>query len=211
MKDKIYLYGFGGLGRDIEKIFKREGIEISGYIDDSLEKQDGIRVFSLKNILEVEENIKILIAIGDPKIKNKIYEKIKQYNKINLYKFVSKDTINLSDNKIEEGVFIYPYCFIGENVKIEKNVIICSQASIGHDVIIKESSTIAFNVSVGGNTKIEKNTYIGSGANIKDELSIGENCIIGMGSTVLNIIEENTIYYSKYQKIKKINNIEGIF
>lgn len=211
MKSKIYLYGFGGLGQEIEKILKREGIKISGYIDDSIEKQDKVRIFSLENILKIENSIQILITVGDPEIKNKIYQKIREHNKIKLYKFISKDAINLSNCKLKEGVFIYPYCFIGENAKIEENVILCSQVSIGHDTIIGKFSTIAFNVSIGGNTKIQKNVYIGSGSNIRDELLIEENCIIGMGSIVTKNIEKNIIYYNKQKEIKKINNGKGIF
>lgn len=208
---KRYIYGFGGLGRDLFNLCKKENIEIEGFIDDNLNIINNFNIKSFETLLQTEEKFKVIIAIGDPNIKRKIEFKLKR-NNIELWNFISKHAILLTDEKkIGKGIIIYPFVFVGDSVIIEDNVLIGSNTTIGHDTKICKSSSIAFNCSIGGRVLVGDTSYIGSGVNIRDEVILGNNVIVGMGSTIVKSVEFNTKIYNKIKIRENENKLERIF
>lgn len=192
---KKYIYGAGGLGKDVLGIAQKNGIKISGFIDDkSSEKQKKILNFPVYSLDEIEEKSEVVIAIGDPLIKKIIYQKILKKN-LGLFNIISRHAILSEKIKLGKGIIIYPFTFIGNSVIIENNVLICANTSIGHDVIIKNNNSISFNSTIGGATEIFEGCYIGSGSHIRDEIKIKENCLIGMGSVVTKNVSSDIVIY----------------
>lgn len=208
---KKYIYGFGGLGKDLYNLCKNENIKVDGFIDDNIEIKNEFNIEKFERLINKKEKFEVIIAIGDPNIKRKIDLKLKK-NNIKLWSFISKFANILIDKKqIEDGVIIYPFVFIGNSSKIEENVMIGANTSIGHDTKICKFSTIAFNCSVGGGVIIGDTTYIGSGANIRDEIKVGDYVIVGMGSTIVKLIESKVKIYNDIKKVKSKNIFERIF
>lgn len=214
MLDKILLYGAGGVARDIIGINEIEKqVEIIGIIDDNKREEflKGIPIYTLEEAKDKFNNcLNLLITLGDPKIKEKIYNKCIKNSNISLKNYISNKAMCLSKN-LGKGIIIYPYSFIGNDTIIGDNNLICGNVSIGHDVKLENYITISFNSSIGGNVKVGKNTYIGSGVNIRDEIIIGENVVIGMGSLVLKSIESDKIFYNKREIFQSVNDLKSIF
>ena len=212
--EKLFLYGAGGVARDIINLNKIEQqFEIVGIIDDY--KKGKIYEIPIYSFNEMEENfnkdqLSILITLGDPNIKKKVYEELKYNKKIKLASYISKEVLILN-SKIGNGVIIYPNTIISSDCQIKNNVLIGANTSIGHDCLIGDFVSITFNCAIGGNTKIGKLSYIGSNSVLRDEIKIGKNCIIGMGSIITEDLENKKLYYNKQEKIIKENNLKGIF
>jgi sugar O-acyltransferase (sialic acid O-acetyltransferase NeuD family) len=212
--EKLFLYGAGGVARDIINLNKIEQqFEIVGIIDDY--KKGKIYEIPIYSFNEMEENfnkdqLSILITLGDPNIKKKVYEELKYNKKIKLASYISKEVLILN-SKIGNGVIIYPNTIISSDCQIKNNVLIGANTSIGHDCLIGDFVSITFNCAIGGNTKIGKLSYIGSNSVLRDEIKIGKNCIIGMGSIITEDLENKKLYYNKQEKIIKENNLKSIF
>ena len=212
--EKLFLYGAGGFARDIINLNKIEQqFEIVGIIDDY--KKGKIYEIPIYSFNEMEENfnkdqLSILITLGDPNIKKKVYEELKYNKKIKLASYISKEVLILN-SKIGNGVIIYPNTIISSDCQIKNNVLIGANTSIGHDCLIGDFVSITFNCAIGGNTKIGKLSYIGSNSVLRDEIKIGKNCIIGMGSIITEDLENKKLYYNKQEKIIKENNLKSIF
>lgn len=210
---RVFIYGAGGLGRDIAQIISDiEDIKLLGFIDD-YKKNDKLidfDVFKYEYVKNKFNDFFIVIAFGDPRLRSEAYKKIKKDN-IRLVTIISKNSFVASDTEIGEGCIIYPFTIIASNVKIDDNIVISGNSSIGHDSQIDSNSFIGFNCSVGGNTRIGKNNFIGSGTHIKDELKIGNSNIIGLNSKVINSLSSNNIYYNENNQIVKNNNGTGVF
>lgn len=212
--EKLFLYGAGGVARDIINLNKIEQqFEIVGIIDDY--KKGKIYEIPIYSFNEMEENfnkdqLSILITLGDPNIKKKVYEELKYNKKIKLASYISKEVLILN-SKIGNGVIIYPNTIISSDCQIKNNVLIGANTSIGHDCLIGDFVSITFNCAIGGNTKIGNLSYIGSNSVLRDEIKIGKNCIIGMGSIITEDLENKKLYYNKQEKIIKENNLKSIF
>ena len=206
--EKLFLYGAGGVARDIINLNKIEQqFEIVGIIDDY--KKGKIYEIPIYSFNEMEENfnkdqLSILITLGDPNIKKKVYEELKYNKKIKLASYISKEVLILN-SKIGNGVIIYPNTIISSDCQIKNNVLIGANTSIGHDCLIGDFVSITFNCAIG------KLSYIGSNSVLRDEIKIGKNCIIGMGSIITEDLENKKLYYNKQEKIIKENNLKSIF
>lgn len=211
----IYIFGAGGVGRDIVDIVKESGeFSIKGFIDDGKAGNIcmDIKIYSTDEVRSNEKEVNVVIALGEPNLREKIINRLtEEFNKVNYMTIISKKSFISKTALIKEGSIIYPNVIINSNVIIEKNVFIGGNSSIGHDCIINENSVIAFNCSVGGNSIIERNVYIGSGSNIRDEIRIGEKSIVGMGSILLKNLDKNKIYYNKVTSYINENKKERIF
>ncbi|QTL99736.1 hypothetical protein GM661_18135 [Iocasia frigidifontis] len=210
---KLFIYGAGGLGRDVFQIVStKTDIEVLGFIDDfkAGNKISGIKIFNYDAVKNDYNDCFIVLAFGDPILKHKIHQKIKKDN-VNYISIISKQCFVSEDARMGKGCIIYPGTIIASNVCLGDNVVISGNTSIGHDVVVSDMSFIGFNCSIGGNTKIGKNNFIGSGSHIKDELKIGDNNIIGLNSKVLKSLSSDKIYYSEVKKIVKKNNKTGVF
>ena len=213
--NKVYIYGAGGLGRDVMEIAEENlnlnEYKIMGFIDDNKENQKnkilGYKIYSLE---EIEKNSLIAIAIGDPLIKNKIKEKLDKGNFKGI-KIISKKAYISRTAKISNSVIIYPNAIIASNSIIGEDVLVCGNVSIGHDTLIGENSSISFNSSIGGFSKIGKGVYIGSGAHVRDEVEIGSGSLIGMGAVVVKNFENKKIVFGNPAQIKGDKGEKTIF
>ena len=130
-----------------------------------------------------------VIAIGDNKARQRVYEKLK--NKLFL-------TIihNQSNCDIIPGVGsqIMMGAIVQCNVQIGNHSIINTSSSIDHDCKIGSFVHIAPNSTLCGNVKIGDGTLIGAGSVIIPNIKVGKNCIVGAGSVVIKDIPDNKTY-----------------
>ena len=202
MCKKIVIIGVGGQGREvafyISRINQNEPkYQILGFLDDN-EKNHGLVINNLPVLggtkwfqEEIYDNIHCIIAVGKPKIKKKILEKIKDC-KINFVNIIDPSVIiDKSFSRIGEGVIIAPGSVILSNTSIEDHVLINYNAVIGHDCIIEKYATINPNVGIAGNVCIQEGAYVGIGTNIIQDISIGKWSIIGAGAVVIRNIPDN--------------------
>lgn len=193
MKD-IAIFGVGGFGREvltlINDINKKENEwNIIGFFDDAYKKGEiinGIPILGSTDDLNLwKKEIYIVIAIGDPKIKQKVINKINNSN----VKFptVIHPTVIIGDTdyvKIGKGCIICAGNIITTNVEIKDFVILNLACTVGHDTIIGNYASFMPTCNISGDVVINDSVYCGTGVKIINQIEIGENSIIGAGAVV---------------------------
>lgn len=145
---------------------------------------------------------RLIIAIGDNKLREKIYHDIKDLcefeNMQHFSAYVSRFT------EVGEGTVIMPQVCINAEVKIGKHCIINTSAIIEHECIIEDFVHISPTAALAGNILVKKGAQIGLGASLIQGITVGENAIIGAGSVVLKDVPDNAVVVGNPGRILKI-------
>jgi len=208
MNNLYAIYGTGGCARSVMPLLKNKVKNKDSsnsrsicYIDDNKNSDliNDTKVISFKNLLELKSSYKkifISIAIADPKIRIKLYKRIKE-NNFEFLNLKSSNALIMDDVSIGEGYIISPFVTLTSNIRIGKCFHANLYSYVEHDCQIGNFVTFAPGVKCNGNVVIEDNVFIGSGAIIKNgtdknKIVIGSGSIIGAGSIILNNVKKNT-------------------
>ncbi len=158
------------------------------------------------NQMKNENTFLAIGSISNMLLREKIINELKIKNKLNSNAISQKS--NISNNaSFGNGNIVLPFVQIGVNTCIGDGNILFANSVIEHDSKIGNNVNIAPGVNIGGSVIIEDNVYIGLGVNIIDGIKIGKNSLIGAGSTVLEDVDENSVYIGTPAKKIKINDL----
>lgn len=213
------IYGSGGLGREVLDL--AQGInallakwEKIVFIDDFKQEStvNGAEVFAFDKFKAnfSGDNAKIVIAVGEPKVRQALREKITASG-YGLQSLVHATAFIGAETQIEDGAIIQFGCFVSCNVKIGANAFMQFNSSVGHDSIIGGDAVISPYVAISGTCTIGERAYIGVSVPVRENTSIGADSIIGMGSAVLHDIPENVIAFGYPARVMKNNESGRVF
>ena len=196
--NKIAIYGAGGCGREvlmlIQQINATENCwDFVGFYDDSV--ASGTVVNNYKVLGGIDElnnclnSIAIVIAVGNPVTKKKIFQSINNTNIF--FPVLIHPGVLIGDRSIVTiggGSIITASCILTVNIKIGDHVLLNIGCTVCHDSTIKSFCSLMPAVNVSGEVMIDECVYIGTGAKIIHQINIGSNSIIGAGAVVINDI-----------------------
>jgi acetyltransferase EpsM len=213
---KVVIIGQGGHSKVIRDIISSSNKhQIVGYLDDKFKEftitDNGISgpISAAKTIIEQYKEMKFVIAIGENKIRRKIFNKLELHN-------------DYFATLIHQSAVLSPSAKIGSGTVIMANSIINAEAFIGHHSIINSGSIIEHDNKVGnfvhvspnatltGNVKIEDGVHVGAGTTIIPGIHVGNWSIIGAGATVINNIPANCTAVGVPAKVINRNVIEKV-
>lgn len=193
---KIIIIGGGNHAKVVIDILRENNREIYTILDDDKnligKKLMDIEITGKISMLKElsKDKYEIIISIGTPIIRKKIFNKIKNMgfefaNAIHPNSNLSKSVIIGKGLVINSGVIVHP------DVKLENNIILGMNATVSHDSLIKEHVHISPGVHITGECQIDECVELGTGAMILPRNKIGKNSIIGAGAVVNKNIENN--------------------
>lgn len=197
----LVIIGAGGVGQEVAWIVeqindKKEKWDILGFIDDN-EKLWGSNIIGYKVLgglswieNNTAENLYVIIAIANYKVKKSIVEKLK--GKVNFAIIIHPDVYIHRTNSIGEGTIIYPGVIMTVDIHIGNHVIVSPKCGIGHNSNIKDYVSLLWNVNVSGYDVIEEGVIMGSGSTVIQNKEIGQGAVIGAGSVVVRDVTEDT-------------------
>lgn len=197
----IAIYGAGGLGREVLMLIRQinEYDEIwkpIGFFDDGVPEGkmiDGMPVLgNIDRLNEVREELNIIIALGDPGIKKRVFQKIT--NPLIIFATLIHPSVLIrpyQDIKIGKGSIIGSGNILTVGISIGDNVLLNLNNTIGHDVVIRDFASVMPGCNISGEVLIEEGVYVGTGAAIINRVTIGSYSKIGAGAVVLSDIAEN--------------------
>ena len=203
----LAIFGTGGHAKSVYDIVKRKKIY---FFDKSKKKfQVSNKTFKVigdhKKMIAYKKKIsKVIVAIGNNKIREKYYKFFKK-NKLKFFKQIHPTSYSGIGSKIGEGTVLMAGSFINTDSIIGNNCIINSNASIDHDCVIKDHNHICPGVIIAGNVKIGKNCWIGVGSKIIENCIIGDNVFVAAGSLVTKNLKSDSFVKgvpAKYAKKK---------
>lgn len=169
MPNTIVIIGSGGVGREIAATLKHlhfvNQYVLEGFID------DGSSAGTIINNLPVLGNIdwliaqnqfkNVIIAIGNPSVREKIYNRLKDFN----FQFptIIHPSAQIHDHefcKIGEGSYIAAQVVMTTNVTIEDFCFINTACTLQHDTHIEKNCTLMPGVRITGGATIGHGSYL---------------------------------------------------
>lgn len=188
---KIAIIGSGGLGREVLGIIqsinrKVQTWDFIGFFDDNLSDEliNGYPVLDkIAALNSLVEEIYVVIAIGNPRIKELIRNKITS-SKVKFPTLIHPSVaIYTEENvKLGQGVVIAANSVLTVNISIADFVYINAASVIAHDTEIGKYSMIMPTVSISAGVKIGEKVYIGNGVKMDYSVVIEDNTIIKAGT-----------------------------
>lgn len=148
------------------------------------------------------EKYKVVVAVGDPKIRRKIVEKLPEnteYTTIIHPSAVISPWVNIG-----KGTVITAGSVVTTDIKLGEHTHLNLLTTIGHDCVIGDYFTTAPGVKISGICDIGDSVYFGTNSSVRQAIKICDNVTIGMGAVVVKHITEPGIYIgSPAKQLKK--------
>jgi sugar O-acyltransferase (sialic acid O-acetyltransferase NeuD family) len=195
MKNCVII-GAGGFGREVHMLIDQINVtspqyKVLGFYDDSVAKGtfiNGLEVLgTLQDLNEVNEPTGVCIAIGAPKVKKAIVEKLT--NSLLFFPRLIHPSViyGISENAIGKGTIITV------NITIGEFVILNLGCTVGHDTVIGNYCAFMPQSNIAGEVVLGEAVYGGMGAGIINQVTVGNNVTLGAGSVVVKNIPSNCL------------------
>ena len=198
----MILYGARGQAKVVYDLILSNNHLLEYLVDDNPHDQFPHHLNIYKPSKDLIEHKKVIIAIGDNRIREKIYHQIKNWCEFETIQHSSAYVSRFSE--VGEGTVIMPQVCINAEVTIGRHCIINTASTIEHDCVIDDFVHISPKASLAGNIRVKKGAHIGIGANIIQGVTIGENALVGAGTVVLNDVPDNAVMVGNPGKIIKM-------
>jgi sugar O-acyltransferase (sialic acid O-acetyltransferase NeuD family) len=187
---KKAIIGSGGFGREVKCIILDNNPNeiIDFFVDDEYIDEISKPLSSL-DIKEYE----VVIAIGNPTLREKIYNKLPKETK---YFTAIHKSVQILDSNIEigEGSIICSNSILTTNIKIGKHTHLNLSTTIGHDTSIGDFFTTSPGAKISGNCEIGNRVYFGTNSSVREKIKICDDVTIGLNSGVVKDITKPGIY-----------------
>jgi len=192
----IAIYGAGGFGLEVAMLIEQIN-EVSpqwhivGFFDDNIaigtKKNDYSVLGGINQVNNWSKKLAIAFALGMPKIKKKVVDKV---NNPNLYfpSLIHPSAIigNKKYVQIAQGCIISAGCIITTNIKIGSFVFFNLSCTLGHESTIGDFCSFMHGCNISGEVSIGEVSFWGAGAKIINRKTVGNNTIIGAGAVVVD-------------------------
>lgn len=152
----------------------------------------------LYNILQTDEPVKIISAVGETRPKRTIIEDFTEeahMRNINYYwgTLIYKTADITNPTTYEYDFTARKMVCIGTHCRIGKHVSVGPLANLSHHSKVGDYSTICGQAAIGGGVTIGEGVFIGQGASVKPDIKIGDGAIIGTGAVVVKDVPPNMV------------------
>lgn len=213
----LLIFGTSGISKEVKTVvdeINSRNIEnqynFLGYIGEKKESVgeliNGAQIVTCDETLEEYISqfkvVGVVIPLGTPKIKQKIYEKVKKYTNVVFPNIISPSAKLMDPENIKfgKGNIVTSGVIITTNVTIGDFNLFNLNTTVGHNVIIEDYCVINPLVAVSGDCTIKTASLLGAGVSVKQGIQVGENSVIGLGGFVVKDVEDNKIMVCKAAK-----------
>lgn len=192
---ELLIIGAGSVGKHIAVNYAayEQPYRLVGFLDDDPAKI-GHSYYGYPVVGPVAEvleraSVAVVLGIGFPRIKQKIFDRIAHHPDIEFPTFVAPRAWVSAGVRIGRGSIIYPGCSINYGTEVGDFVMMNMNCAIGHDCRLGDFSNYAPGVNLGGHTQIGRAVDMGIGAATKQFVSIGDEAVVGGQAMVIRDID----------------------
>ena len=196
---RLVIIGASGHGKVIADIAIRNGYEDIVFLDDDQNVKEcvGFPVIGKTSKAKEIDGDKI-VAIGNPKVRERIQEEISR-----VITLIHPNAVISRRVEIGEGSVVMAGAVINSDAVIGKGCIINTGASVDHDCVICDFTHVSVGAHVAGTCHIGERTWIGAGATVSNNVNICSDCMVGAGAVVIKDIDKPGTYVGVPAKYKK--------
>jgi len=209
----IAVFGAGGFGLEVAMLIEQinnvsNEWNLIGFFDDRVEVGTFVNGYpvlgGVRELCNWKEKLYLSLALGVPKTKKAVFEKIKNEN-VTYPTLIHPNVISGKPEyvKLGEGCIICAGNIITTNIEIGKHVILNLACTVGHETKIGDFSSFMPTCNISGEVAIGESTFWGTGAKIINRTKIGSNVIVGAGAVITTDIPDNVLAVGVPAKIIK--------
>lgn len=191
---KVYIYGASGHGKVVADIALSCNYKNIIFIDDGENNHP--------NFETIINDAPVALAIGDNKIREKIYNKLINSG-FSVISLIHPSAVISSSATIGEGSVVMAATIVNAEAKVGKGVILNSSCVVEHDCIIEDFVHISPKVALAGDVKVGRLSHIGIGSVAIQGVRIGLKSIVGAGSVIVRDIPSFSKAYGNPAKVIK--------
>lgn len=193
------IFGAAGFAKETHFILRRldQQRDVNYFVSSDNDNMVGSLVKGVPVISETEffllqniSNLEAFIAIGSPKIRKHLYEKITKWQpSVKFPPLVDPDVVmDTATDAIQvgDGSIICAGSVLTTDITIGKFAHINLNCTVGHDSKIGNFSTLSPGVHVSGKVTIGDGVFCGTGAVILERLHLASDSVIGAGAVVIS-------------------------
>ncbi len=203
---KIAIYGAGGLGREVAGGIHRINAagrgywDMVGFYDDGIPagtqvSHYGIVLGGIEALNDVKEPLALAIAVGDAKVRKRIFDRILNDNIFfpNLIapSFRILDPLTF---KIGQGNLIQDNCSATCNIEVGNFNVFNGSNALGHDVTVRDFNVLMPGVRLSGDVKVGCCNLLGVDSVVLQKVKIGDNVTLGAGSVLMTKPKDGGTY-----------------
>jgi len=212
---KIAIYGAGGFGLEVAQLVEqinelKPQWQLIGFFDDFKNHGEIVNGYpvlgGIERLNDWNEELGIVLALGVPSTKLKVYETIDNHN-IYFPNLIHPSAIIGSPHhvRIGDGCIICAGSIITTNIVIGRHVIFNLACTVGHEARIGDFSSFMPSCNISGKAEIGVGVFFGTGAKIINGMKVGDHSIIGAGAVIINDIPERSTAVGIPAKVIKGN------
>lgn len=212
MEKAVIIFGVKGIARAALEIFRSNGIEVYGFLDDDPKTHqteiDTIPVLGKSDdhgfLKLIGQKCEAFVATDENSLRKRLVKMLMEKRKTMAMNAVHKMAQISESASIGHGNFINARVVLGAGTKIGQHCILNTGAIIEHNVTIDDFVQIGAGTTINPDVTIEKEAFIGSGALIVSGVKIGKKARIGAGSVVISDVPDGqTVFGNPAVKIEK--------
>ena len=191
----MILIGYSGHAFVAHGILTAAGKIVLGYCD---KEEKANNPFKLQyfgeetsaKALETFPQTGFFIAIGDNKIRQKIYDQLAQKEFYPFHAMHPTAYVDPSAVIGPHGIMMAAGVIINPLAKIAEGVICNTGCIIEHECEVGKFAHIGPGAILCGNVKVGELTFVGAGAVVRQGITIGKNAMIGAGAVVIKDVPD---------------------
>lgn len=210
----IAIYGAGGFGREVAcTINKINEIEptwnLIGFFDDGVEKGKMVSHFGpvlggMVDLNACQDEINVVIAIGNPLTVKKVVDKIINAN----VKFpnIVHPSVYYADRQTFEmglGNILQRECSMSCNVKLGNFNVLNGSVVFGHDVNVGSFNSFMPAVRISGEVEMGDCNFFGVNSIVLQQIKMKSGTRLAAGSVLMTKPKENSLYIGVPAKLQK--------
>lgn len=205
---ELIIVGGGGFSKEVAWLAKDIGkYSIKGILNDNA--APGTITSGISTLGGISEAVNYLncgfvIAIGNPRTRKKVEEKLKNIGVLHFPNLIHPSVIKSETVLLGEGNIICAGAILTTDIRIGNQNIININSTVGHDSVLGNYVTVAPLVAISGNVTLNDLTEVGTGASIRQGLTLEHGSMLGMGSVLTKNMPENQIFVGNPAKFLKI-------
>jgi sugar O-acyltransferase (sialic acid O-acetyltransferase NeuD family) len=204
MIERLILVGCGAFARELinwvdDLVELNRSIPVTGFLDENPDALIGYShkipcLGTIDSYIAMPSD-RLLMAIGDPEAKKKIYIYLKTKG-ASFAQLIHPSAVVARTAKLGEGVVVCPQAFISADALVGDLCAINGNASVGHDVKLGRFSTLSSHVDLTGWVQVDECAFFGSGARVLPKVKIGSGARIGAGAVVMRSVPADAVVYA---------------
>jgi sugar O-acyltransferase (sialic acid O-acetyltransferase NeuD family) len=208
MTKRLILVGCGAFARELinwaqDVAETGQGQAVTGFLDEDAQALTGFN-YKIEYLGKIDAFVPqsgdyLLMAIGDPSIKKKIYQELKAKG-AQFAQLIHPSAVIARSAKLGDGVVVCPQAFISADAIVGDMVAVNGCASVGHDVRLGSFCTLSSHVDLTGWVQVEECVFFGSGAKVLPKVKVRAGAKIGAGAVVMRSVAENAVMYAQPAK-----------